>query len=135
MVTEDHVQVRVTGPLTCNVEDGARPPTADEFHDVLDGIAEHLDKEAEITDPGTWGQASTGNMEIHFVLVDPVGGPELNQRVGSVIRRMGEEVGLIWPTESSRATRSVSGTMGPFSRPTSRGTGSSSPTAALVRNW
>ena len=105
------MQVRVTGTLTCIDEDGARPLTADEFHDVMDRIAEHLDNEAEITDPGTWGQASTGNMEIHFVLADPVAGPELNQRVGSIIRRMGEEVGLIWPTRPGRATRSVSGTM------------------------
>ena len=111
MVTEDHVQVRVTGTLTCIDEDGARPLTADEFHDVMDRIAEHLDNEAEVTDPGTWGQASTGNMEIHFILADPVAGPELNQRVGSIIRRMGEDVDLIWPTEPSTATRSVSGTV------------------------
>ena len=50
-------------------------------------------------------------MEVHFILVDPVAGPELNQQVGSIIRRMGEEVGLIWPTARGRATRSVSGTM------------------------
>ena len=111
MVTEDHVQVRVTGTLTCIDEDGARPLTADEFHSVMDRIAEHLDNESEITDPGTWGQASTGDMEVHFVLADPVGGPELNQRVGSIIRRMGEEVDLIWPTKPSGATHGVSGTM------------------------
>ena len=68
MVTEDHVQVSVTGTLTCIDENGARALTADEFHDVMDRIAEHLDNEAEITDPGTWGQASTGDMEVHFVL-------------------------------------------------------------------
>ena len=111
MLTEDHVQVSVTGTLTCIGENGARALTADEFHDVMDRIAEHLDNEAEITDPGTWGQASTGDMEVHFILVDPVAGPELNQQVGSIIRRMGEEVGLIWPTAPSRATRRVSGTM------------------------
>ena len=111
MTTKDHVQVRVTGTLTCVDEDGARPLTADEFHDVMDRIAEHLDDEPEITDAGTWGQASTGNMEVHFVLADPVGGPELNQQVGSIIRRMGEEVDLIWPAKPSGAARSVSGTM------------------------
>ena len=111
MVTEDHVQVSVTGTLTCIDEDGARPLTSDEFHHMMDRIAEHLDNEAEITDPGTWGQASTGNMEVHFILVDPVAGPELNQQIGSIIGRMGEGVGLIWPTKPSRATRGVSGTM------------------------
>ncbi len=111
MLTEDHVQVSVTGKLTCIDEDGARPLTSDEFHDVMDRIAAHLDNEAEITDPGTWGQASTGNMEVHFILVDPVAGPELNQQVGSIIRRMGEEVGLIWPSAPSGAERSASGTM------------------------
>ena len=111
MLTEDHVQVSVTGKLTCVDEDGARPLTSDEFHDVMDRIAEHLDSEAEITDPGTWGQASTGNMEVHFILVDPIAGPDLNQQVGSIIRRMGEEVGLIWPTSPSGAERGASGTM------------------------
>lgn len=101
----------VTGKLTCVDEDGARPLTSDEFHDVMDRIAEHLDNEAEITDPGTWGQASTGNMEVHFILVDPIAGPDLNQQVGSIIRRMGEEVGLIWPTAPSPAARGASGTM------------------------
>lgn len=101
------MQVRVTGTLTRVDEDGAGPLTADEFHDVMDRIAEHLDNEAEITDPGTWGRAGTGSMEIHFVLAGPAAGPELNRRVGSVIRRMGEGVGLIWPTRPS----SVSGTM------------------------
>ncbi len=111
MMTKDHVQVSVTGTLTCIDENGARPLTSDEFHDVMDRIAEHLDNEAEITDPGTWGQASTGDMEVHFVLADAVAGPELNQQVGSIIRRMGEGVGLLWPTKPSRTTRSVSGTM------------------------
>ena len=111
MLTEDHVQVSVTGKLTCVDEDGARPLTSDEFHDVMDRMAEHLDNEAEITDPGTWGQASTGNMEVHFILVDPIAGPDLNQQVGSIIRRMGERVGLIWPTAPSPAERGVSGTM------------------------
>ena len=111
MMTTDHVQVSVTGTLTCIDEDGARPLTADEFHKVMDLIAEHLDDEAEITDPGTWGQASTGDMEVRFVLADPVAGPELNQRVGSIIGRMGEQVGLVWPAEPSGAPRRVSGTM------------------------
>lgn len=111
MLTEDHVQVSVTGTLTCIDENGARPLTADEFHDVMDRIAEHLDNDAEITDPGTWGQAGTGDMEVHFILVDPVAGPELNQQVGSIIRRMGEEVGLIWSIAPIGATRGVSGTM------------------------
>ncbi len=110
-MTMNYVQVSVTGTLTCIDEGGARALTAAEFHDVMDRIAEHLDSEAGITDPGTWGQASTGNVEVHFVLADPVAGPELNQQVGSIIRRLGEEVGLIWPTEPSRATRSVSGTV------------------------
>lgn len=111
MVTSDHVQVRVAGKLSCMGDDGARPLTADEFHDVMDRIAAHLDNEAEITDPGTWGQASTGDVEVHFVLADRVGGPELNQQVGSIIKRVGDEVGLIWPTGPSRRTRGVSGTM------------------------
>ncbi len=111
MVTGDHVHVRVTGKLTCIDEGGARPLTGEEFHNVMDRMADHLDDEAEITDPGTWGQASTGDMEVHFVLVDPVGGPELNQRVGSIIRRMGEHVGLIWPTGPAGASRRASGTM------------------------
>lgn len=105
------MQGRVTGTLTCIDGDGSWPLTAEEFHRVMDRIAEHLDNDAEITDPGTWGQARTGNMEVHFVLTGPCAGPELNQQVGAVIERMGEEVDLIWPAKASTAQRGVSGTM------------------------
>lgn len=111
MTIKDRVRVRVTGTLICIDEDGARPLAVDEFHNVMDHIAEHLDDEARITDACTWGQASTGDLEIHFVLADPVVGPELNQQVGSIIERMGEALGLIWPTSPSGDTSSVSGTM------------------------
>lgn len=111
MTIKDRVQVRVTGTLTCIDKDGARPLAADEFHNVMDHIAEHLDDEDRITDTCTWGQASTGSLEIDFILADPVAGPELNQQVGSIIERMGEALGLIWPTRPSRDTSSVSGTM------------------------
>ncbi len=44
----------------------------------MDRIAEHLDNETGIADPSTWGQASTGEVEIRFMLEAPVvGGPEL----------------------------------------------------------
>lgn len=98
MMAADLVQVRVAGTLTCIDSGGARPLAADEFHDVMDRIAGHLDDEAGIADACTWGQASTGDMEISFVVAGPVAGPELNQRVGSVIAGMGEAAGLIWPS-------------------------------------
>ena len=97
----NHVQVRVAGALTCIDHDGARLLTTDEFHDVMDRIAEHLDDETRITDAGTWGQVSTGEMELYFVLAEPTAGPELNQQVGSIIKEMGEAAGLIWATDPS----------------------------------
>ena len=111
MASEDHVRVRVTGTLCCIDDNGARPLTGAEFHRVMDRIADHLDSEAEITDPGTWGQAGTGDMEVRFVLVDLVAGPELNERVGSIIARMGEKADLMWPAEPATAPRRVSGTV------------------------
>lgn len=108
-MAKNHVQVRVTGALTCIDHDGTRPLAADEFHDVMDRIAEHLDDEARITDAGTWGQAGTGDMELYFVLVEPTAGPELNRQVGSIIKDMGEAVGLTWANEPSP----VAGAAGP----------------------
>ena len=109
--TRSHVQVRVTGTLRSVSDNGVRALTADEFHDVMDRIAEHLDNEPRITDPCTWGQVSTGDTEICFVLADLVAGPELNQQLETVIRRIGEEVGLIWHTGSDTTTNRAAGTI------------------------
>ena len=103
-MTRNHVHVRVAGALTCIDGDGARPLTTDEFHDVMDRIAEHLDDDTRVTDAGTWGQVSTGDMELYFVLAEPAAGPELNQRVGSIIKEMGEAAGLIWANDLEPAS-------------------------------
>ncbi|MCY4068482.1 MAG: hypothetical protein OXE79_05155 [Acidimicrobiaceae bacterium] len=109
-MTGDHVRGRVAGMLRCVDADAGgsvdRRLGFEEFHDLMDRIAEHLDNEAEIADPSTWGQASTGDMEIRFVLeAPPVGGPELNQRIGSILKRLGDEVGLAWSTRPSTGPR------------------------------
>ena len=107
MITEDHLRAEVTftGTLSCIDGDGARPLTPDEFNDVMDGMADHFDDEAEITDACTWGQAITGDMEIYFLLADPVAGPELNRRIADVIRRMSDAVGLVWANGPERPSR------------------------------
>lgn len=115
-MTDNHVRVRVAGALTCIEHGGTRPLTADEFHDVMDRIAEHLDDEARITDAGTWGQAGTGDMELCFVLAEPAAGPDLNRRVGSIIEEMGEAVGLSWADERGL----VAGAAGPALAQTSQ---------------
>jgi len=111
IVNVDHVQVRVAGLLQCIDADGLRQLSVDEFHDVMDRIAEHLDSEAKITDPSTWGQASTGDVEVCFVLEAPVAGLELNQRIGSLIKSIGDEVGLIWSTRPGASPNHTSGMM------------------------
>ena len=112
MTTGPHMQVKIAGKLTRITENGARALTAEEFHDVMDRIAAHLDSETRITDPCTWGRASTGDTEIYFVLTDPADDPEhLDRRVGSIIKRMNHKTGLIQPTESHTTTTSAANTM------------------------
>ncbi len=107
MTTKDHLraEVTVTGTLSCIDRDGVRPLTPDEFHDVMDRMANHLDDEAKITDPCTWGQASTGDMEIYFLLADPVAGPALNRRIADIIRSMSDTVGLVWTNDPDPPSR------------------------------
>ncbi len=109
MVTGDHMQVLVAGMLKCIDADGVRLLSVAEFHDVMDRIAEHLDNEAAVTDPSTWGQARSGDVEICFVLEPPAAGPELNQRIGSIIKRLSDETGLIWSARTSTGSRHGAG--------------------------
>ncbi len=111
IVTQDYVQVHVSGTLTCIDENGARALTTGEFHAVMDRLAEHLDDESEVTDPGTWGQATTGDVEIHFVLADSAAGAELNRRVGAILNRMSESVDLLWHATPNAAAPRAPGTI------------------------
>ena len=97
-------EVTISGTLSCIDKDGARPLGADEFQDIISRIADHLDDEAGITDPSVWGQASTGDMEVYFLLPDPAGPPALSQ-IADIFRRMSDVVGLIWANDSSPRPR------------------------------
>lgn len=113
MTTAQHLQAEVTvaGALSCIDNDGARPLTSDEFHDIISRIADHLDDESRITDPSVWGQASSGDMEMYFRLPDPAGPPTLNVQIADIIRQMGEAVGLVWASDPSPPNRVDAATM------------------------
>jgi len=50
-------------------------------------------------------------VEVYFVLEAPVAGLELNQRPGSIIKRIGDEVGLIWFNRPGASPSHTSGMM------------------------
>ncbi len=94
-----HVEVSVAGTLSCVDINGARPMTDDEFSEVIWSMADHLDDEAGIADPSVWGQASTGEMKVHFYLRDSARLPLLDGTINGIIARMTDAVGLLWAND------------------------------------
>ena len=88
------VEATITGTLSCIDRDGSRPMTDDEFTEIIFAIADHLDDVPDITDPGVWGQSSTGDMKVHFFVPDSV--PVLDGKIVDIIGKMMDAVGLIW---------------------------------------
>lgn len=105
MIITMQAEVKATGKLSCIDSEGARPLTPEEFHGVVGRMADHLDDEGNITDPSVWGQASSGDMEIYFILPVAAGTPALNEQIAGIIRRMGDAIGLIWANDPSPPVR------------------------------
>ena len=60
--------VTFTATVRTMDEEGARPATEAEFTRVFKAIADHLYSRADLVEPDVWGQASTGNLEVRFML-------------------------------------------------------------------
>lgn len=111
MTVQVQAEVTVSGSLSCIDNDGARPMTPEEFHDVIGRMADHLDDETSITDPSVWGQAASGDMEIYFLLPAVAGAPALIEQIAHIIGRMGDAVGLIWANDPRPPTRTEAAPM------------------------
>lgn len=91
------VEATIIGVLSCIDREGTRPMTDDEFTDIICAIADHLDDVAEITDPGVWGQSSTGEMKVYFFVPGSV--PMPDGKITGIIGEMMDAVGLIWAND------------------------------------
>lgn len=90
--------VLVKGALSCIDSNGARPMTPDEFHRCIGRMADHLDDETRISDPSVWGQASSGDMEVYFLL-PTASGPALNRQIAEILGEMTDAAELIWAND------------------------------------
>ena len=67
-IATQHCDVTFTATVRTMDEEGARPATEAEFTGVFKAIADHLYSRDDLVEPDVWGQASTGNLEVRFML-------------------------------------------------------------------
>ena len=89
-----HHEVTYRGSLAAFVGGVERLPTEHEFSEVLWKLADELHEVAGLVDPGVWGQASTGDIEIDFGINGPDGARGAAARAMEVVHRVGTAAGL-----------------------------------------
>ena len=67
-IATHNCDVTFTATVRAMNEEGARPATEAEFTRVFKAIADHLHSRDDLIEPDVWGQASTGNLEVRFML-------------------------------------------------------------------
>lgn len=91
--------VTFTATVRTMDEEGARPATDAEFTRVFKAIADHLYSRDDLLEPDVWGQASTGHLEVRFML--PV---SQDTAAGSAPRRVAQII-----DEMNNAAKIVTG--------------------------
>ena len=89
-----HHEVTYQGSLAAFDGGVERLPTEDEFSEVLWKLADELHEVAGLVDPGVWGQAATGKIEIDFGLDGLEGARGAAARAMEVVHRVGTAAGL-----------------------------------------
>ncbi len=89
-----HHEVIYRGSLAAFDDGVERLPTEAEFSEVLWKLADEFYEVAGLVDPGVWGQASTGNIEIDFGINGPDGARGAAARAIEVVRRVSTATGL-----------------------------------------
>ena len=89
-----HHEVTYRGSLAAFDGGVERLPTEAEFSEVLWKLADELHEVAGLVDPGVWGQASTGKVEIDFCINGPGGARGTAARAMEVVRKVGTAAGL-----------------------------------------
>ena len=89
-----HHEVTYRGSLAAFDGGVERLPTEAEFSEILWKLADELHEVAGLVDPGVWGQASTGKIEIDFCINGPGGARGTAARATEVVRKVGTAAGL-----------------------------------------
>lgn len=89
-----HLEVTYGGVLAA-VDGGVeRPLTSEEFSSVFERMADRLHDMAGLSDPGLWGQASNGRIEMEFYLTDTGDAEEMTARAAAVVNEVGAAGGV-----------------------------------------
>lgn len=98
-------EVAISGTLRSADPDDTKPLAADDFHGIVERMADCLDDEQRIANPNLWGTARSGDLEIRFDILDPLAGPALNSRITDIISVVGDAAGVEWSSEPAGSAR------------------------------
>lgn len=105
-----HLEVTYGGVLAA-IDDGVeRPLTREEFSTVFERMADRLHDMAGLSDPGLWGQASNGQIEMEFYLADTGDAEAMTARATAVVNEVGAAGGVDM-SRCGRAAIDVSGSV------------------------
>lgn len=89
-----HLEVTYGGLLAAMDGGVERPLTSEEFASVFERMADRLHDIAGLVDPGLWGQASNGRIEMEFYLADTGDADEMTARAAAVVNEVGAAGGV-----------------------------------------
>ena len=89
-----HLEVTCGGVLAAIEGDVERRLTSEEFSEVFERMADRLHDIDGLADPGLWGQASDGKIEMEFYLADTGDNAAMTARAMAVISEVGAASGV-----------------------------------------
>lgn len=89
-----HLEVTYGGMLAAMDGGVERPLTSEEFSSVFERMADRLHGIAGLVDPGLWGQASNGRIEMEFYLADTGDAEAMAARAAAVVKEVGAAGGV-----------------------------------------
>ena len=89
-----HLEVTYGGVLAAIDGGVERPLTSEEFSSVFERMADRLHDMASLSDPGLWGQASNGRIEMEFYLADTGDAEAMTAQAVAVVNEVGAAGGV-----------------------------------------
>ena len=96
-IATQNCDVTYTATVRTMDESGVRPTTEAEYTRVFKAIADHLYSRDDLLEPDVWGQASTGNLEVRFMLPvsQDVAAASAPRRVAQIIDDMNNAARIV----------------------------------------
>ena len=105
-----HLEVTYGGVLAAIDGGVERPLTSEGFSSVFEKMADRLHGMAGLSDPGLWGQASNGRIEMEFFRADTGDAEAMTARAAAVVNEVGAAGGVDM-SRCGRAAIDVSGSV------------------------